>query len=252
MTEVITHFPAMQYALRERSIPPFSITRDILSPGTLLKGYDYSGGKILQGRVGPAPIILTSLREDGHVWMDDSPLEVAGLTHPLIYSKGNVLTSGLGLGMYVHLAAKMPRVLHLDVVEREEKVIELIMSQLHPKKTTVFHDDIFHYLSTTRRRYDFIYLDIWPDIIGPIKDVDRVIGAASRCLKPEGVVKVWLQELINRVKGKLLTTPQASAGLVTGNPCLICGKPFRYDYAGLCMDCADVMGVSELFVKKDE
>ena len=30
-------------------------------------------------------------------------------------------------------------------------------------------------------------------------------------------------------------------------PCLRCGKVLRYDYNGFCMDCADLLGISELF-----
>jgi len=34
--------------------------------------------------------------------------------------------------------------------------------------------------------------------------------------------------------------------IVFDDPCLRCGKPIRADYMGLCMDCADTIGISEL------
>ena len=43
-----------------------------------------------------------------------------------------------------------------------------------------------------------------------------------------------------------------SKGIVFGNPCSKCGKPLRHDYDGLCMDCADELGVSELFEKSKD
>ena len=30
-------------------------------------------------------------------------------------------------------------------------------------------------------------------------------------------------------------------------PCKRCGKPFKNDYSGLCMDCAEELGISEVF-----
>lgn len=34
---------------------------------------------------------------------------------------------------------------------------------------------------------------------------------------------------------------------ITTTPCLRCGKTLRWDYDGLCMDCADELGISEMF-----
>lgn len=36
-------------------------------------------------------------------------------------------------------------------------------------------------------------------------------------------------------------------GRVEGSPCRRCGKAPRCDYNGICMDCADELGVSEMF-----
>jgi len=37
-----------------------------------------------------------------------------------------------------------------------------------------------------------------------------------------------------------------TASIVFNDPCIRCGKSIRADYKGLCMDCADVLGVSEI------
>jgi hypothetical protein len=34
-------------------------------------------------------------------------------------------------------------------------------------------------------------------------------------------------------------------GVVGNSPCLRCGKTLRADYNGICMDCADELGISE-------
>ncbi len=40
-----------------------------------------------------------------------------------------------------------------------------------------------------------------------------------------------------------------SKGFIIGVPCKRCSKTVRADYWGVCMDCADDMGVSEVFEK---
>jgi hypothetical protein len=42
-----------------------------------------------------------------------------------------------------------------------------------------------------------------------------------------------------------------TAAIVFDDPCLRCGKPIRADYLGLCMDCADATGISELSNPED-
>jgi len=37
-----------------------------------------------------------------------------------------------------------------------------------------------------------------------------------------------------------------TASIVVGVPCLRCGKSIHADYLGVCMDCADTLGISEL------
>lgn len=39
-------------------------------------------------------------------------------------------------------------------------------------------------------------------------------------------------------------------GIVVGLSCLRCGKTLRNDYNGLCMDCVDVLGLSEFMPEK--
>lgn len=38
-----------------------------------------------------------------------------------------------------------------------------------------------------------------------------------------------------------------SKGLVINKSCNKCGKTIRHDYNGVCMDCADELGISEIF-----
>jgi len=239
----------MSKILKEAENPPFSIRKRIIPAGTLLNHYDPTEGRIFKVKfMNDFPII--TLKEDSHIWMSDTPFELEGMANSLKAAYGRVLIGGLGLGMFPYLIGLKRKVREVDIIEKEQKVIDLVFPQIPSLKLNVVCDDIYHYVSTTQARYDFIYLDIWPDIIGPIQDVDKAVAAAQRCLKPGGEVRVWLQELIDRVKDKLPKISQGPSGPITLEPCLVCGKYPRNDYAGLCMDCADLMGVSELFIPR--
>lgn len=241
--------PIMTDILEERQIPPFSLKKKVIPKGTNLDLYDPARGLIYKDSY-PKDFPIVILQEDGEVWMSDTPFEQEGIVIPVALAKGHVLTSGLGLGLFPHLVTYKQEVKVVDIVEKEEKVIKLVFDQIKTPKMRVIQDDIYHYLETIPTRYDFIYLDVWADYIGPIKDVDRAVSLAQKCLKPGGEVRVWLQELISRVKHKLPKVPTPPGPVGLHPPCLICSKVLRNDYAGLCMDCADSLGVSELFIGK--
>lgn len=57
--------------------------------------------------------------------------------------------------------------------------------------------------------------------------------------KREGLKMYRFVRRIKKVKAKV-----KSAGVGIYEPCLICAKTLRNDYAGLCMDCADSMGLT--------
>ncbi len=58
----------------------------------------------------------------------------------------------------------------------------------------------------------------------------------------------WLQELVERVMKALPAGGHPLyPGAMTFTSCIFCGKSPHYDYAGLCTDCADGLGLSYLF-----
>jgi len=245
--ETKPYTPIMCHVLKEGEIPPFKLKRKTVLAGTILKHYDPVMGKMFRAKfIHDFPIVV--LEEDSRVWMSDTPLEYEGIMEHLPYCHGRVLVGGLGLGMFPHLASKRKGVRKIDVIEKEQKVIDLVFHQIWTPKMRIICDDIFHYLKTTLIKYDFIYLDIWADYIGSIEDADRAASLAQRCLRERGQVRVWLQALIDRVKSQLPKEAQYPTGQPTMEPCLICGKAPRNDYAGVCMDCADALRISELYM----
>lgn len=256
MAQVKGYRSILSTILAEGEVKPFRLAKRVILTGKVLDHYDPQEGKIFKVKFETDfPIVV--LEEDTeygpNVWMSDSPLEQEALAQAVKASYGRVLTSGLGIGLFPFLASRKSKVKKIDIIERSSEVIELVGKQLQClPKLEIIHADLYDFLATTRRRYDFIYLDIWPDHIGPIKDVDRATKAAQRCLRRYGQVRVWLQELIDRVKDALpkeAIWPTQESGF--HDPCLICGKTLRNDFAGLCMDCADLLGVSDLFMKRE-
>ena len=87
---------------------------------------------------------------------------------PLGRASGNVLTYGLGLGYFAFHASGKDTVTRVDVVERDEKVIELFEKYLLPQfphsgKIRVICADALDFARERAAGYDYIFADIWHD-----------------------------------------------------------------------------------------
>lgn len=238
----------MTQLLQEKTVGSVSLKKKVIPKGTILDIYDRNQGKISKGKYTfDYPIVMLS--EGGTTWMTDTQLEIEAIGNPVELARGCVLIGGLGIGLLPIFIRDKKEVLTIDIVEISQDVIDTIFLQIASEKMKIVKDDIFHFLETTPNKYDFIHIDIWADTLVPIKEIDKARNIAYKCLKPNGIVWCWLQELYDRIKEELPKEPMwqtSEAGI--HDPCLICGKTLRNDYAGLCMDCADGMGVSELFI----
>ncbi len=234
------------------SIPPFEIRQVTVPKGRQLMKYNPVAGRIYYITT-KKPVSFWELRsDDGTRWMNTSDMEINGLALPVMRARGKVLTSGLGLGLFVRELFPKCEVNSVTIIEREKKIIDLVMPQIDDGTPRTFdlhvvNEDLFDFARLSKKKFDFIYLDIWPDWIGPIKEADAAVAAVTPLLNPGSEVRVWLQELLDRVRGKLPTKPVLPGLIGIHEPCILCSKVLRNDYAGMCMDCADMIGVSELF-----
>jgi len=245
---IINTYPfVMSKILKPGKIGRFELYHKLIKKGTILQLYSRRG-RLFRGEYQfDYPIV--SLDEDGDTWMTDSQLEVEAISGVVCAAKGDCLIGGLGIGLLPTLIKR--KVKSIDIVELHQEVIDLVFNQIATNKMRIVKDDIYHYLDITDNQYDFIYIDIWEAITAPLKEIDKAREKAGRCLRDGGVIWCWLQELYDRIKDKLPKTPLEVAGLPAWyEPCLICGKELRNNYAGLCMDCADDMEVSELYVRR--
>lgn len=222
----------------------FQLEHQVIKAGTILDCYDRTGRIVKRKSEFDFPVVI--LAEDGKTWMSDSPLEVESAMGAVRVARGDCLIGGLGIGLIPSLIRNM--VDSIDIVELNQDVIDLVYLQIATAKTFLINDDIYHYLDTTDKKYDFIYIDIWGSFAASMREIEKAREKAKRCLKPDGVIWCWLQELYDRIKDRLPKEPVSPKPLGLYAPCLVCGKEYRSDYAGLCTGCADDMRVSEFFL----
>lgn len=137
--------------------------------------------------------------KEGDVWMTDYPQEQYQsdvLLAPI--QKGRVLVGGLGLGYVPSVLAKRPGIKHIDVIEIERDVIDLVAFHLPDPdcKITVVHADLFEFLERKNLNYDWAFYDIWRsaeenvffDYIIPLIDL-------TLPLLPEHRIICWNEEM---------------------------------------------------------
>lgn len=115
------------------------------------------------GARAPEPGTYTRLTVDGVLMMTDTWAEKMDHSLAVARSTGDVLVTGLGLGMVANAMALRDTVKSVTVIENSEGVIELVKSSLH-EKVEVIHADAFTWEPGDRGPFDFIWHDVWPDI----------------------------------------------------------------------------------------
>lgn len=251
----------MSRKLEEARSGAFRIEKVIIPKGTTLRTYSPRGFLYLD--IFDANFPIVRLREgepdpqipDLGLWMSDTPLEQESLRGSTYIAYGDVLEIGLGIGLFPTLLRRRNKsVRTITIVEKEADLIPLIYNRIRYRKTELIltsGEEWLRFCQTTGKKYDFIHIDVWADLTAPIRGIEGWTKLAKPCLKKDGIIWCWLQELYDRIKDKLPKGPTSiTSPLGVHDPCLICGKKLRNDYAGLCMDCADSMKISEMFVER--
>ena len=190
-------------------------------------------------------------------WMSAAQDECLAMKSLAKDASGRVLIGGLGLGILPWMCAAKPLVKSVTVVELQPGVIDLVRPVIDHPKITVVHDDVRDYLTSTTEKYDYIGLDIWPDIGRAVMYADEAKATARRALTRNGIVRVWLDEIAQRLTrndtirksaraarktdGQMLDNPQ----MVSDRACDFCGATPFIDCYGFCLDCFANTGVLE-------
>lgn len=109
----------------------------------------------------------------GEVVMEDTPRELRRHLPVLRHAYGRVLVTGLGLGCVVRGLLHRPEVDHVDVVEIDPHVAELVWTHLWPvsdlfdldvsSRVTLHIGDALTYRWPLGARWDFAWHDIWSE-----------------------------------------------------------------------------------------
>jgi spermidine synthase len=130
----------------------------------------------------------TELWIDNERWMLDSPEELAAIDKHTKTARGNCYVGGLGLGLVLKPLIENLLVTHIDVVEINKEVIEVVGPKFKHNKISIYHGDVSNLYPNPC--YDWIYFDVW--MVTPIEDIERYKKIASQYLTPDGVCEVWI------------------------------------------------------------
>jgi hypothetical protein len=118
---------------------------------------------------GCPPGIYTGLRVDDVLWMSDTVAERKDHLEPVamadLFKDGTGLVNGLGLGCVV--GAMLDSLEHVDVVERDERIIDTVgewYRDTYGDRVTIIHGDALAYHWPKGCYWSVVWHDIWPKL----------------------------------------------------------------------------------------
>jgi hypothetical protein len=149
-----------------------------------------------------APGTYTRLMEGRRLWMSDTDAEKRDHLDALLEVRRTearrVLINGLGLGMVLAGVLSYGHVEHVDVVEKDARVIELVGPHYAGPRVSVHHADAYEQArqwppGTT---WDVAWHDIWPDLCTDnLKGMARLHRSYGRRVQWQGS---WGRDLLRR------------------------------------------------------
>lgn len=112
-------------------------------------------------------INIPTLKENGHVWMSITEMEITSMEKEIERANGKCCTMGLGLGYYTYMCSLKDTVDSITVIEFNPLVIkvfkEYILPQFkHKDKITIIEGNMYDYLNNTfLSQYDTVFIDTW-------------------------------------------------------------------------------------------
>jgi hypothetical protein len=151
------------------------------------------------------PGTYTMLHEEGpyggQVWMSDTDAERSDHFEAYFQIRKErtkrVLLNGLGLGMVLKAALSFDHVEHVDVVEKDERVIRLVGPHYEKDpRITIIHADAYEQMARWPKgtRWDVGWSDIWGDVsTDDLADMTRLNRSYGRRCTWH---RCWGQELL--------------------------------------------------------
>lgn len=135
------------------------------------------------------------------ITMSDTPMERRTNMDLIRHAHGDVLITGLGIGMVLLPLIAKPQVRTVCVLEKSPAVIDLVAPHIAARdpngKVTVVQGDAFDGLPAQyrARRFETVYHDIWPTISADNWEQMKVLHRRYRKhLAPGGWMESWRRE----------------------------------------------------------
>jgi hypothetical protein len=159
----------------------------------------------------PEGTTITALYRSGQLWMSDTPAEQrdhqAIMMQAIRRRARRVLINGLGLGMVVGGLIQLDHVNHIDVVELDTDVIDLVgdhyqrMADNVGKTVEIHHGDAYTISWPAGSRWDVAWSDIWQ-----YASIDNLVDMARLSRRYSGRVGWhghWLRETLLTHRGRV-------------------------------------------------
>lgn len=130
-------------------------------------------------------------------FMSDTPAEYRDAAWFITMARGDLLISGLGLGMVIKALLLKPEVTSITVLELSEDVIKLVAPSYSDPRLRIIHADCRTWKPD--RRFDYAWHDIWGDV--STDDLPEMQFLRRRYAKAMTAPKrqhVWGEDLVTR------------------------------------------------------
>jgi len=184
---------------------PIGVSGDWEISKFTVKEYDIRAvSYALYGRPVP-PGTYTRLMKKGALdpMMSDTPAEINDHLDFIHQATGKCLLNGLGLGVVLKAILAKPEVTHIDIVEIEQDVINLVWPTYQDgNRVTLYHADAFTIQWPKDKHWDCAWHDIWPALCTDnLPEIAKLKHKYTRKVKYQ---KAWAEELLRyyRRQGK--------------------------------------------------
>lgn len=141
----------------------------------------------------------TGLFRNGQLWMSDTSAEQMDhweVASQIKYRGGRVLVMGLGLGMIVKQALSYENVEHIDVVEIDQDVVDLVGPTYAGPRCTIHVADAYEIQWPRGTRWNAAWMDIWPDLcVDNLEQMTKLARSYGRRCDWQGY---WGKDLLLR------------------------------------------------------
>jgi predicted O-methyltransferase YrrM len=133
-------------------------------------------------------------------WMSTNAQELSSMYAAAREARGDILMSGLGLGIYPQMAFALQRpVGSITIVENNPDIIEITadswLKNLAPQtrqKIKILESSYEEYVRTTPHTFDTIFLDLWEDSDPRyLPHMNYLVNLSKPLCKPGGRIRCW-------------------------------------------------------------